>query len=376
MGGIYLHIPFCRKACTYCDFHFSTNLSKQKELVVALQEEIRLRKAEIQSLGNLRTLYFGGGTPSILNKEEISSLIQEIRNLLPFSEDIEITLEANPDDLKEAYLHELREIGVNRLSIGTQSFSDEVLKWMNRSHDAAQSIDAIKAARLAGFDNFSCDLIFGNPFTDEKIWEADVQHLLALKPPHISAYSLTVEEKTLLFHQLNKEQIDLPTEEVYQKQYLKAHDLFTQAGYEHYELSNYALPGYRSKHNSAYWDGLAYVGIGPSAHSYDGNRRSWNVANNSKYLKLLAGGKPATEEEEILTEKDRYHEYLMTQLRKEDGIDIRYIQKHWINNWKNRFRPQIQEMQEADWIEIKHDRLAIRPQSWLLSNQIIREFFL
>lgn len=376
MGGIYLHIPFCRKACIYCDFHFSTNLSRKEVLLDALQQEIDLRKNELKALGQLNTLYFGGGTPSVLHKKEIRDLIDQIRDLLPFSPDIEISLEANPDDLKTGYLKELSSIGVNRLSIGIQSFSEEVLRWMNRSHNSHQSRQAIEDARAAGFTNFSCDLIFGNPGIDQELWEKDLQQLIELKAPHISVYALTVEERTALAYQVEKGKAFIPAEEIYQEQFLLAHQRLTAAGYEHYELSNYALPGYRSKHNSAYWKGIPYVGLGPSAHSYDGKHRSWNIANNARYIQKLAAGESPVEESELLSPKDQYHEYLMTHLRKMEGIDIDWIEKNWVGDWRERFSESLTQLKAKNEIHLEGSRLHIKPASWLLSDQIIRDFFI
>ena len=376
MGGIYLHIPFCRKACIYCDFHFSTNFSRKEALLDALRKEVELRKNEITALGQLNTLYFGGGTPSILDKKEILDLIEQIQNLLSFSPEIEITLEANPDDLKREYLKDLASIGVNRLSIGIQSFSEEVLQWMNRSHNSQQSSQAIVDARAAGFQNFSCDLIFGNPGIDQALWEKDLQKLINLKAPHISVYALTVEERTALAYQVEKGKAFIPPEEIYQNQFLIAHQRLTAAGYEHYELSNYALPGFRSKHNSAYWKGIPYVGLGPSAHSYDGKHRSWNLANNARYIQKLEAGKHPVEESELLSPKDQYHEYIMTHLRKMEGIDIAWIEKNWVADWSQRFSAELNSLQSRDEIQMEGSKLRVKPEAWLLSDQIIRDFFI
>ncbi|MEL6251637.1 MAG: radical SAM family heme chaperone HemW [Bacteroidota bacterium] len=376
MGGIYLHIPFCRKACIYCDFHFSTNFSRKKALLDALRKEIDIRKNEIQALGTLNTLYFGGGTPSVLHKEEVLDIINHIRDLLPFSPEIEINLEANPDDLKLPYLESLSSVGINRLSIGIQSFSEDVLKWMNRSHNSQQSTQAIEEARIAGFENFSCDLIFGNPGIDQKLWEKDLQQLIDLKSPHISVYALTVEERTALSHQVENGKAVIPPEEIYQDQFLIAHQRLTVAGYEHYELSNYAIPGFRSKHNSAYWKGIPYVGLGPSAHSYDGKHRSWNIANNMRYIQQLDAGESPVEESELLSPKDQYHEYIMTHLRKMEGIDMSWIEKNWVPDWRKRFEGELNALKARDEILVEGQKLWIKPEAWLLSNQIIRDFFI
>lgn len=376
MGGIYVHIPFCRKACVYCDFHFSTNLSRKAELVQSLEEEIHIRSEEILELDVLRTLYLGGGTPSVLDSTEIQGLFDAIQTFIPFHPAIEITLEANPDDLDEAYLKELYHIGVNRLSIGIQSFSEEILSWMNRSHTAIQSKTVIDQVRKAGFDNFSTDLIFGNPGSDRNLWKNDLETLLAFKPPHISVYALTVEAKTALAHQVAKDKLKLPEDEAYQAQFMDAHERLTEAGYEHYELSNYALPGFRSQHNSAYWEGVPYVGLGPSAHSYDGKQRSWNLANNAKYIQRLREKKSPVEEKETLSLRDQYHEYLMTHLRKETGIDIKKIEDNWVKDWETRFQEQVSTLKAQELMVQKDHFLSLSPQGWLLSDQIIRDLFI
>lgn len=360
----------------YCDFHFSTNLSRKAELIEALTAEIDMRSEEILALGVLRTLYLGGGTPSVLDKSEIQLLFQTLQSVIPFHPEIEITLEANPDDLSASYLKELQAAGINRLSIGIQSFSDEILTWMNRSHTATQSLQVIQQVRDAGFENFSTDLIFGNPGSDKGIWKKDIETLLRFRPPHISVYALTVEEKTALAHQVAQEKIQLPEDNAYQTQFRQAHEILTAAGYEHYELSNYALPGYRSQHNSAYWEGIPYVGLGPSAHSYDGTHRSWNVANNAKYIQSIQTKKLPIEEKETLSLRDQYHEYLMTHLRKETGINVDKIEQQFVKNWRTKFQAQISSLKNRQLMTEEGSFLSLNPQGWLLSDQIIRDFFI
>lgn len=376
MGGIYIHIPFCRKACVYCDFHFSTNLSRKAELIKGLEEEISIRAEEIRALGTLDTLYLGGGTPSVLNRDELAGLLNVVQNQIPFHPDIEITFEANPDDLSKSYLQDIASLGINRLSIGIQSFSEEILTWMNRSHTAAQSAIVIKNVREAGFDNFSTDLIFGNPGSSKNLWEHDLETLLAFRPPHISIYALTVEDKTALAHQISTEKVQLPEDDSYQEQFLHAHQRLTEIGYEHYELSNYALPGFKSRHNSAYWEGVPYVGLGPAAHSYDGKKRSWNLANNARYVQQIQIGKSAVEEIETLSLRDQYHEYMMTHLRKASGIDVRKVENLWVKDWEMRFEKEILSLKKKGYMDQNGQYLSLNPSGWLLSDQIIREFFI
>ncbi|MDX2249332.1 MAG: radical SAM family heme chaperone HemW [Bacteroidia bacterium] len=376
MPTLYIHIPFCRKACTYCDFHFITSLKLKAEMVRAICREIELRKDFFPENAPLQSIYFGGGTPSVLEANEIAAILETVGKFFPLEPGAEITLEANPDDLTPDKLHEFRGVGINRLSIGIQSFAERDLVLMNRSHSATQAITCLENAKAQGFANISADLIFGIPGQTMEEWYQHLQRLANLQIPHLSLYALTVEEKTALAFQVKKGQTSLPEDETYEKQFLAAHDYLTGSGYDHYELSNYALPGLRSRHNSAYWQQVPYLGLGPSAHSFDGKRRMWNVAHNPQYLSAIQAGQTALSETETLGLRDRYHEYIMTHLRKKEGIDCRYIREQFFSDWEEKFSLEINNLLKEEKMVKTSTGYSLTPSSWLISDQIIRDFFL
>jgi oxygen-independent coproporphyrinogen-3 oxidase len=330
MAGIYIHIPFCKQACHYCDFHFSTSLKKKDELVAALVHELQLRKDELK--GVVETIYFGGGTPSLLHVEELRLLIDEVYNNFEVSKNPEITLEANPDDLSEKILKNLAASPVNRLSIGVQSFFEEDLKLMNRAHNSEEAEACIHLAKKY-FSNISIDLIYGIPKMTNERWLANVEQALQLDIPHLSCYALTVEPKTALEKFIKKGIVPPVEDAVAQEHHALLVDKTEHAGYKNYEFSNFSKPGWESKNNTAYWQGKPYLGIGPSAHSYDGTQRSWNVANNSVYIKKIEQNALPLERE-TLTIKDQYNEYVMTRLRTENGISIQEISEAFGEQYK------------------------------------------
>ncbi len=332
MAGIYLHIPFCKQACHYCNFHFTTSLRHKNELLTALLNEIALRR---EYLGGelVETVYFGGGTPSLLENDEITSIITTIKQNFNLSTDAELTLEANPDDITEEKLKGWKLSGINRLSIGIQSFFEEDLIWMNRAHNADQAITSLRMA-LQYFDNITIDLIYGTPLLTDEKWKKNVDLAISLNVPHISCYALTVEPKTPLQKMIilgKKDDVDVARQS---DQFNQLMQWLEQAGYEQYEISNFAKPGYRSRHNTSYWQGKKYLGLGPSAHSYDGESREWNIANNSKYIDAIKEGHLVTEKE-MLTETQRLNEYIMISLRTSEGMEISRIGEIW--------RPAIRE---------------------------------
>jgi oxygen-independent coproporphyrinogen-3 oxidase len=317
MSGIYIHIPFCKQACYYCDFHFSTSLKHKDKLIQSIIKEIDIKKDEWKNT-RFETIYFGGGTPSLVEIEDIEKILNKLYKVFSI-EATEITLEGNPDDLSLKKLKAYKNLGINRLSVGIQSFFDEDLKKLNRSHNAKQAKKVLENIQIAGFDNFTLDLIYGIPgLTDEK-WYKNIQTSLDFGSPHISAYALTVEEKTALFHLIKKKKIPPVSEEQSARQFEILRDQLQKNGFIHYEISNFARPGYYSKHNSLYWKNIPYLGLGPSAHSYTGNKRAWNVANNAIYIKKIENGNFYETEE--LTAKDRYNEKIMTGLRTIYGIN-------------------------------------------------------
>jgi len=332
MAGIYIHIPFCKQACTYCDFHFSTSMKKKEEIVAALATEISLRKNEFAT-EVVETIYFGGGTPSVLTNTEIQFLIDAVYENYPVADNPEITLEANPDDLSKDRIYELSNSRINRLSIGIQSFFEEDLKLMNRAHNALEA-EACLTQAVKYFDNISIDLIYGTPGMSNERWLHNVNKALSFGVPHISSYALTVEPKTALHKFVKNGLIAKPSDDVAQEQFLLLVDVLEANGFIHYELSNFGKENYFSKNNTAYWLGKKYIGIGPSAHSYDGIYRSWNVANNALYLKDIMEGKlPAGREE--LTIADRYNEYVMTGLRTIWGVSVDRVAAEFGIDFKN-----------------------------------------
>lgn len=325
MAGIYIHIPFCRQACHYCNFHFSTTLHQKAALVQAIVQEIALTVPYAAS-ESIATVYFGGGTPSLLTVDELGPILQAVRNRFTVLPDTEITLEANPDDITTDALHGWKNLGFNRLSIGIQSFLAEELQWMNRAHNEAQASNCITLAQQAGFRNLSVDLIYGSPLLSDADWRRNVETVVALGVPHISCYALTVEPKTALHHQIKQQQKAAVDGDKQAAQFLLLMQWLAEAGYEHYEISNFAQPGLRSRHNSSYWQGTPYYGFGPSAHSYDGKARRWNIANNALYIQALSKN-TIPFEEEILTTTQQLNEYIMIALRTMEGIDLQRVEQ-------------------------------------------------
>jgi oxygen-independent coproporphyrinogen-3 oxidase len=329
MSGIYIHIPFCKQACSYCDFHFSTKMTSKATMVLTLCKELMLRKDAFLNK-RIESVYFGGGTPSVLSAVEITALLEAVNTHYVLSHRAEITLEANPDDLTEDYVKALSKTGVNRLSIGVQSFNEHALKFMNRAHTTAQALEALGWVNKY-FSNYSLDLIYGLPAltaSDSKakaLWEQDVETALSFNPPHISAYALTVEPKTALEHQIKTGKLAALDEDMAASQYLYLKKKLKKVGYEHYEFSNFSKPSFHSVNNTAYWEGKSYLGIGPSAHSYDGECRSWNVANNPKYLTAIDSEKlPSIKE--VLDLASRYNEFIMMGLRTAKGVSLHKIE--------------------------------------------------
>lgn len=320
MAGIYIHIPFCKQACHYCDFHFSTSLQYKQEMLEALVREINLQKNYLQG-ETIETIYFGGGTPSILEAGEIQLLIDTITRLHTVSSTAEITIEANPDDLNKAKLHELRQTPVNRFSIGIQSFFDEDLAWMNRVHRGNEAEASVKRAQDMGFENLTVDLIYGYPLLTGQKWKFNLDKVFELNVPHVSSYSMTVEPNTALASFINKKKQPAMNEQQSAEQFNLLMEAMQAKGFEHYEISNFCKPGQYSRHNSNYWKGVKYLGIGPSAHSYNEETRQWNIANNAKYIQAI-GKDTLPAESEVLSEADRLNEYIMTSLRTQWGLAL------------------------------------------------------
>ncbi len=323
MSGIYLHIPFCKQACHYCNFHFSTSLKQKDAFITAMIKEIRLQPSATDII---ETIYFGGGTPSILETEDLKKLLDELYKKFQINPEAEITLEANPDDITDTKLKQWKDAGINRFSVGIQSFNEEELRWMNRAHSAGEALDCIDMIRDAGFTNFSVDLIYGSPLLTDAAWEKNMETVISKNVPHVSCYALTVEPKTALDKMILLQKKQAVDAEKQASQFLQLMQWMRAGGYEHYEISNYARPGFRSKHNNSYWQGKPYSGFGPSAHSYNGKARRWNVANNALYIRSLEKD-IVPFEEEILTSTQQLNEYIMTSLRTIEGMDLNYVKE-------------------------------------------------
>ncbi|MER3499016.1 MAG: coproporphyrinogen III oxidase [Chitinophagaceae bacterium] len=330
MAGIYIHIPFCKQACLYCNFHFTTSLRRKNEFVDALLKEIDLISPGsplpyLKKEERIETIYFGGGTPSLLNIEELEIILRKIKNEFDVEADGEITLETNPDDISEERLLGWKKIGINRLSIGVQSFFDNDLLWMNRAHNAEQAINNLLLA-TKHFFNITVDLIYGTPTLSNEKCRQNVERAIDLGIPHLSCYALTVEPKTPLKILIREGKFSDVDAERQSEQFLLLMDWLEKAGYEHYEISNFSKPGFRSKHNSSYWSGKHYLGLGPSAHSYNGHSRQWNVSNNNVYIESIKKGIRPFEKEK-LSPTDKLNEYIMTSLRTIEGTDLNKLQE-------------------------------------------------
>lgn len=373
MSGIYIHIPFCKQACHYCDFHFSTNLKKKEEMVLALAKEIQLRKNEFQD-EIVETIYFGGGTPSILQIEDLRFLIDEVYRNYKVVENPEITVEANPDDLTENRIIELSKNKVNRLSIGIQSFFEDDLKMMNRAHNAEEAKKCLETATQY-FDNISIDLIYGIPEMSNEKWLQNIETALSFGVPHISSYALTVEPKTALHSFIQKGIIPQPEDEVAQEHFHILVDKLSENGFIHYELSNFGKENYFSKNNSSYWLGKKYIGIGPSAHSYDGKNRGWNISNNSLYIKSIQENKLPIEIE-TLTKTDRYNEYIMTGLRTIWGISLDRIEQEFGKIYLDYLNQQATKFIEDHLLFIDNNILRTTKKGKFLSDGIASDLFL
>lgn len=373
MSGIYIHIPFCKQACHYCDFHFSTSLKKKDEMVLALANEMELRAIEFKD-EVVETIYFGGGTPSILEIQDLRFLIDEVYRNYTVSENPEITVEANPDDLTETRITELSHNRINRLSIGIQSFFEDDLKLMNRAHNSAEAKKCLEIATKY-FDNISIDLIYGVPNMSNEKWLQNIETALSFNVPHISSYALTVEPKTALHTFIQKGIIPPPDDEVAQEHFHLLVDKLEENGFIHYELSNFGKSTYLSKNNSSYWLGEKYIGIGPSAHSYNGISRSWNISNNTLYLKSISEN-ILPSETETLTKTDRYNEYVMTGLRTIWGISLDRIETEFGKTYLDYLNKQSYNYIEDHLLFVDDNILRTTKIGKFLSDGIASDLFL
>lgn len=375
MSGIYLHIPFCKKACSYCNFHFSTTLNLRGEMVQAMLEEISMVKA-LNYLEDefIQTVYLGGGTPSLLTSNELQSILETITKTFQLTASPEITLETNPDDITPSRLQEWKTAGVNRLSIGIQSFFEDDLRLMNRAHNASQALQCIRDAKAAGFDNFSIDLIYGGQgMTDEK-WAANVETAINEQIPHLSCYALTVEPKTAMDTMIRKHLVPDVDSETQAAQFLYLMHRLHSAGYEHYEISNFSLPGMRSRHNTSYWLGKHYAGIGPSAHSFNGSSRQWNIANNALYIQSINKGLIPFEKE-TLTPTQQENEYIMTALRTSEGINLQRVSEDFGHHAAKRLTKSVSAYVAGKKVTIIDNRIVLTQQGKLFADGIASDLF-
>ncbi|MDB4273788.1 radical SAM family heme chaperone HemW [Algibacter sp.] len=372
MAGIYIHIPFCKQACHYCDFHFSTSLKKKDELIECLVRELELRKNELQNQ-SIETIYFGGGTPSLLTRDELELLINTVYENYTISENPEITLEANPDDLSKDLIIQLSKSPINRLSIGIQSFFERDLKLMNRAHNTKEALECLEIATQY-FDNISIDLIYGIPGLSNEEWIENIETALSFNVPHISCYALTVEPKTALETFIKKGIIDNVDDDLAQEQFNILGDKLEVSGFINYELSNFGKPHYFSRNNSAYWQGKLYLGIGPSAHSFNGDQRSWNVSNNTKYIKTIQKNELPSESE-TLSKTDKFNEYIMTGLRTIWGVSLEKVENDFGENYKKQLLQQSEIYIKEHLLYIEDDKLLTTKKGKFLSDGIASNLF-
>jgi len=374
MAGIYIHIPFCRQACRYCDFYFSISLKYRDAFVEAVLKEITTRRGYLQN-EQISTIYLGGGTPSVLTEQHISTIMNSIKATYSISESPEITIEANPDDLTKEYLEMLKQSGFNRLSIGVQSFREKDLELMRRSHSARQAIDCMDHAQAKGFDNINMDLIYGLPDLSLNDWENNLLNAMKQPVQHISAYHLTYESGTVFHHWKKQGKLIELTEQLSVEQYELLREITGKSNFEHYEISNFAKEGFRSKHNTIYWKGNKYFGFGPSAHSYNGKDRQWNNSSLKTYIEKIQDGESYYETEK-LTIKEKYHDYLLTSLRTAEGADLKFIQQKFGTLIYDRFIEKAHRFILGGEMVREKERLKMTENGWLRSDLIVEKFML
>ncbi len=374
MAGIYIHIPFCKQACHYCDFHFSTTLKHKDAMIEALLRELKIRKDYLAE-ENIETIYFGGGTPSLLEPKELERIIHQIQDDFYVMNHPEITLEANPDDLNSDYIKGIAQLGINRLSIGVQSFFNKDLEWMNRAHNSNQAIDSIKRSQDIGIDNISIDLIYGTPSLTNKEWKENIHKAFELDIRHISSYALTVEQGTALGNWVSKGKVKALDDEQAAEQFEILMEEMANNDFLHYEISNFCKEGYHSRHNSSYWEGKKYLGIGPSAHSFNKTTRQWNIANNHQYIdQLFKDELPATTE--VLSIEDRINEYLMISLRTSKGISFEYFENEFGSQYLSELKNNLNSFLNNNLLEIENNYCKTTKSGKLMADKIASDLFI
>ena len=374
MASIYIHIPYCKQKCTYCNFHFRIAQNDKKEMLQSIKKEIKMRQTYLNN-AKINSIYFGGGTPSILNKIEIKSLINTLYNNFKIDTDAEITLECNPDDLNKNKLLDLKEIGINRLSIGIQSFNDSDLKFMNRSHNSIQALNCIQIAKESGFKNITIDLIYGLPNQSNKNWEENLSQMLTLNIQHFSAYSLTVEPKTKLKNLIEKKLIVPLDDEITVEHFNTLLEIASKNNFVHYEISNFGKAGSFSKHNTAYWENKHYLGVGPSAHSFNGISRQWNVASNKQYIERVNKDGLYFEVEK-LSNTQQYNEYIFTALRTIWGVNIDYINKQFGQEALKNFKKQVLKWENTGKINQQEGTYTLTKDGKLFADSVASDLFI
>ena len=373
MAGIYIHFPFCKQACDYCNFYFSTKMNNKEDLIFSLKKEIDLRYNELRT-DTLESIYFGGGSPSLLSLNELNGIISKLKEKFFISNKTEITLELNPDDVSREYIEGLKQIGINRLSLGIQSFLDKDLMMMNRNHSSIQSLKALEIVS-ENFENYSIDLIYGIPKSSLKDFLFNINKALQFEPKHFSCYALTIEPKTVLDYKVKNKKLFMPTDKLVKKQFDEMVSIFEKKKYLHYEISNFAKSDYQSINNSNYWLGKQYLGIGPSAHSFDGNsRRSWNVSNTNLYMKSIKEGKLFLDGEN-LTISESFNEYVMLGLRTSSGISIQKIEKFFGSIYLKHLMKQVESYIDSKLLHLDGDNITITSNGKFLSDKIASDLF-
>jgi oxygen-independent coproporphyrinogen-3 oxidase len=372
MAGIYIHIPFCRKACHYCNFHFSTTHHQIEPMLAAIEKEAILQKKYLTE--TIKTVYFGGGTPSLLSNAQLEKLMNVIRTEYKIDADAEVTIESNPDDFQVEKLIAWKKLGINRLSIGIQSFFDADLQWMNRAHTSVQAERCISMAKVAGFNNITIDLIYGTPTLSDEAWKENVDKAISLGIDHISCYALTVEPKTGLDKMIQQNKIAAVDPDKQARHFTLLMQWLADAGFEHYEISNFSKPGKRSKHNSNYWNGVDYVGLGPSAHSFNGSSRQWNIANNALYIQSLNKDQVPFELE-VLTTMQQLNEYIMTSLRTLEGLSLKKVKTKWGVNELNQILQIAQRPINQGLMHLQENNLVLTNDGRLMADGIASDLF-
>jgi len=374
MAGIYIHIPFCSQACHYCDFHFSTSLKNKQRIINAINKELIMQKHYLKSQ-LIQTIYFGGGTPSIIDSRSLALIIETIQNNYKLTQNAEITIEANPEDVGQEKVLSWSKAGFNRVSLGVQSFRNQDLKYMNRIHNSEQAIQAISLLQSSEINNFNVDLIYGYPELDNIAWKKNLDKVIAFDIPHISCYCITIEPKTPLYYFIKKGKYAKLNSEQGNSQFLIAREKLMSSGYEHYEISNFSKPGRASLHNNNYWNKTHYLGVGPSAHSFNGISRQWNINNNSLYCEKIEHN-DCYYEIETLTTRDKINEYIMTQIRTSIGMDEKYFKQNMDDISFNNFKIELSKLEAQKLLKINGSSIMLTESGMLISDSISENLFL